>query len=217
MSVLHVGDHEIWQPDILLYNSDAAGKGLEHFGNTHCLVFNNGSVLWVPPTLFTSNCQMDMHYWPYDSHKCILKIGSWTYDALQIDLADGRIETDVYTENYEWTITKVDVQRNVRKYECCDKPYVDIEHSVYFKRRSPMFKAVVLAPALVVILMTLSNFWLPAPSGEKILLNGVNVIVVVSLLTFFAQRIPVMSSSTPLVGKLVLVCIIRSFVNNIYL
>lgn len=200
LSVLHVGDHEIWQPDVLLYNS-AAGNGMEHFGNVLCLVYSNGSVLWVPPTLFTSNCEMDMHYWPYDSHKCNIKIGSWTYDASQIDLVEGRIETDVYTENYEWTITHVDAQRNVRKYDCCENSYVDIDHNVYFKRRSPMFKSVVLAPALVIILMTLSNFWLPAQSGEKILLNGVNVIVVVCFLIFFAQRIPVMSSSTPLVGK----------------
>lgn len=200
LSVLHVGDHEIWQPDVMLYNS-AAGVGMEHFGNTHCLVYENGTVLWVPPTLFSSNCEMDMRYWPYDSHKCNLKIGSWTYDANQIDLVKYGIERDLYNENYEWVVTQVDSERNVRKYECCDQPYVDVNHNIYFSRRSPMYKAVILAPALVVILMTLSNFWLPAQSGEKIMLNGVNVIVVVGFLIFFAERIPVMSSSTPLVGK----------------
>lgn len=174
---------------------------MDHFGHTHCLVYSNGSVLWVPPTLFSSHCDLDMQYWPYDAHKCNLKIGSWTYDALHIDLLPSRIETDVYTPNHEWLVTYTDSVRHETKYACCAEPYVDIDYNIHFVRRSPMYRAVVLAPALVVVVMTLANFWLPPRSGEKILLNGVNIVVVVGFLIFFAQRIPVMSSSTPLVGR----------------
>lgn len=200
LSILHVSEHEVWKPDVSLYNS-ATGNGMDIFGYTNCLVYSNGSILWVPPTLFKSHCEFDMHYWPYDRHTCMLDIGSWTFNALQLDFADNRIAGEMFLSNHEFKVTSVSSKRNVKMYACCEEPYVDVEFSIKFERRSPMYKAVILAPALVVIVMTLANFWLPAQSGEKILLNGINIVIVVSFLVFFAQRIPALASCTPLVGE----------------
>lgn len=69
-----------------------------------------------------------------------------------------------------------------------------------FQRKSPMFKAIVVTPAIVIVFMTLVSFWLPPQAGfEKLLLNGVVVICI--LLVFFSSLLPVLSSSTPLIGK----------------
>lgn len=174
----------------------------DHYGNTHCIVQSNGDIIWVPPTHFQSFCTLDMRLWPFDTQECSLVIGSWTHNGEQIDLQinGNGVVTDVSVENHQWEVIKATTTRNEKTYECCAEPYPDITFNVTLLRRSPMFKTVVITPAVGVILMTLANFWLPAQSGEKILLNGINALIIVVFLTYFAQRLPVMAMHTPLVG-----------------
>lgn len=196
-----MADHELWQPDILLYNS-ATGAMTDHYGNTHCIVQSNGDIIWVPPTHFQSFCTLDMRLWPFDSQECALVIGSWTHNGEQIDLqiSGSGVTTDISVQNHQWEVTKATTTRNEKTYQCCAEPYPDITFNITLLRRSPMFKTVVITPAVGVILMTLANFWLPAQSGEKILLNGINALIIVTFLTYFAQRLPAMAIFTPLVG-----------------
>lgn len=58
-----------------------------------------------------------------------------------------------------------------------------------------------ITPAFVVMLLTLITFWLPAQYGEKIILNGITILIVVLFLLYFAQKLNVMASHTPLIGK----------------
>ncbi|KAF7279395.1 hypothetical protein GWI33_007337 [Rhynchophorus ferrugineus] len=90
---LNLADHELWQPDIFLYNS-ATSTAINHY-NTHCIVFSNGNVLWVPPAQFSVLCNLNLKYWPFDSQECSMKFGSWTYSGDQIDLDVYNNDTDV--------------------------------------------------------------------------------------------------------------------------
>lgn len=70
-----------------------------------------------------------------------------------------------------------------------------------FQRKSPMFKAVVVTPAIIIVFMTLVSFWLPPQAGfEKLLLNGIVVISI--LLVYFSQLLPILATSTPLIGNM---------------
>lgn len=110
-------------------------------------------------------------------------------------------DEDTVVENHQWKIKGMNSTRSVRFYNCCEEPYVDIKFSFLIERRSPMFNSVVLTPATIIILMTLANFWLPAQAGEKILLNGINAVIIVAFLLYFAQKLPAMAVHTPLVGE----------------
>lgn len=201
---MHVGDHEVWQPDLVLYNS-ATGSAIDHFGNTHCIIYNTGKVLWVPPAQFQSFCELDMRHWPFDIQICTLLIGSWTYNGNQIDLILNNDETDISNDlnvvNTQWDITNITSRRYSKVYSCCEEPYISVQYNLTLTRRSPMFKAVVIAPATIIIWMTLINFWLPAQAGEKIFINGLNAIIIVAFLIFFAYKLPALAMNTPLVGK----------------
>ena len=61
-------------------------NAVEHYGDTHCLVDEEGNVLWVPPTQFLAFCDLDLRLWPFDTQTCSLILGSWTYSGDQIDL-----------------------------------------------------------------------------------------------------------------------------------
>lgn len=70
-----------------------------------------------------------------------------------------------------------------------------------FQRKSPMFKTVVVTPAIIIVFMTLVSFWLPPQAGfEKLLLNGVVVISI--LLVYFSHLLPILATSTPLIGNM---------------
>lgn len=200
MSAIHLANHEIWQPDILLYNS---ASDIDHYGNTHVIVGNTGKIIWVPPSTFESFCELDLTYWPFDTQHCHLIFGSWTYDGTKIDIipTDDEISSEFLIKNNEWQLKNSSVERHEKYYSCCEEPYVSVQFNITVERRSAIYRAVVVVPAIVVILMTLATFSLPVASGQKILLCGANVITNVLLLMYFTQRLGNMAINTPLIGK----------------
>uniref|UniRef100_U5EQR7 Putative acetylcholine receptor n=1 Tax=Corethrella appendiculata TaxID=1370023 RepID=U5EQR7_9DIPT len=200
ISLIHLADHEIWQPDITLYNS-ADGSTIDHFGNTYCLLDSNGSIIWVPPVQFRTYCELNMRKWPFDEQTCKLRFGSWAFDGnkLNISFDEESYIIDLIVENHEWELLKVESIRNITYYTCCEEPYLDLLYLITIKRRSPMYSAILTTPAVSIILMTLTSFWLPPSCGEKIILNGVNAIIICIFLVYFTYQLPGVAHYTPLI------------------
>lgn len=59
----------------------------------------------MPPIKVETYCQMDLKMWPFDEQKCEIKIGSWTFSALQIDLLLDESKP-------------VDVRNSIQKIDC---------------------------------------------------------------------------------------------------
>ncbi|XP_001652011.2 acetylcholine receptor subunit alpha-like 1 [Aedes aegypti] len=190
----------VWKPDVVLYNN-ARGADNLHYGNTNVIIYNSGKVLWVPPTDFHSFCELNLRFWPFDYQRCFLKIGSWTYDELHLNMTTTEVNPEILwlVPNHKWSIRKVTVERHVKKYECCKEPYVDIQYNVTLQRHSATHKAIVVSPAFVIMLMALSVFWLPPQCGEKIVLNGIIALIITIFLIYFAQQLPAMSGNPPLI------------------
>ncbi|XP_055296063.1 acetylcholine receptor subunit alpha-type acr-16-like isoform X2 [Sitodiplosis mosellana] len=199
LTKLSLAQHEIWQPDITLYNSIT--HNMDYYGTVNCYVEPDGNVTWVPPATFKTFCDSSLRYWPFDSHKCTLLFGSWIYNGNEIDVVPKKTDShlEMFIENPEWEVTDVKVGRSVNFFACCPEPYVDIHYNITVNRRSSIYHTVILAPAFVVILLTLLTFWLPAQYSEKILLNCVTALIIVLFLLYFSQKLNVMASQTPLI------------------
>lgn len=182
----------------MIYNS-ATGSHIDHFGNSNAILSYNGHVIWVPPSQFPVFCELNMRLWPFDTQKCTLILGSWTYDGNKIDLADEGVSTELIVQNHEWEIKQFRANRNTKTYACCEEPYIDIQYEIKLERRSPIYKSIVITPASVLILLTLASFWLPPQSGEKIFLNGINALIICLFLIYFATKLPIMADHVPLV------------------
>ena len=50
------------------------------------VVSSDGTVLWIPMSIFKSTCSIDITHFPFDEQTCFLKFGSWTYDGFKLDL-----------------------------------------------------------------------------------------------------------------------------------
>ena len=55
-------------------------------GHTLMLVYSEGHVLWVPPRSSRTDCEMDLTYWPFDTHTCFIKYASWAYSGDELNL-----------------------------------------------------------------------------------------------------------------------------------
>jgi hypothetical protein len=51
---------------------------------TKAVLHHTGKVVWTPPAIFKSSCEIDVQYFPFDQQTCFMKFGSWTYDGFQV-------------------------------------------------------------------------------------------------------------------------------------
>uniref|UniRef100_A0A1I7WTQ9 Neur_chan_LBD domain-containing protein n=1 Tax=Heterorhabditis bacteriophora TaxID=37862 RepID=A0A1I7WTQ9_HETBA len=106
---------------------------------------------------------------------CFLKFGSWTYHGFSLDL---RIDSDeqspsadlsTYISNGEWLLISAPAKRDVTFYKCCPEPYPTIKFYLHLRRRSLYYTFNIIIPSLLISIMTLLTFCLPAHDmSEKI-------------------------------------------------
>lgn len=190
---LHIPDSKVWKPQIMIFNA-AADEG-NYPVSTQVILSNDGSFLWVPPAVYTAYCALNMINWPYDQQICKLKIGTWSVSNLNAAY-NKAIDYDDLVQSSEWEIVSGRTEFVHKDY------YSYVEFIFTTQRRSSMYTAIIFTPASCIVLLTLAAFWLPPKMGEKILLNGVLILMIASFLMYFSQLLPVLGGNTPLIGKL---------------
>ncbi|CAG9791045.1 unnamed protein product [Diatraea saccharalis] len=209
---LYVPSEHIWLPDIVLYNN-ADGEYVVTT-MTKAVLHYTGKVLWTPPAIFKSSCEIDVRYFPFDQQTCFLKFGSWSYDGDQIDLkhinqkkgdmVDVGIDLREYYPSVEWDILGVPAERHERYYPCCQEPYPDIFFNITLRRKTLFYTVNLIVPCVGISYLSVLVFYLPADSGEKIALS---ISILLSQTMFFlliSEIIPSTSLALPLLGKYLL-------------
>lgn len=51
------------------------------------VIQSDGHVLWIPPIIYKTSCEVDVTYFPFDQQSCRMDLGSWTYTKDQVTLA----------------------------------------------------------------------------------------------------------------------------------
>ncbi|XP_078044287.1 nicotinic acetylcholine receptor alpha1 isoform X3 [Augochlora pura] len=213
VDTLHVPSEHIWLPDIVLYNN--ADGNYEVTIMTKAILHHTGKVIWKPPAIYKSFCEIDVEYFPFDEQTCFMKFGSWTYDGYTVDLRhlaqteeSNRIEVGIDLTDYyisvEWDIIKVPAVRNEAFYICCEEPFPDIVFNITLRRKTLFYTVNLIIPCVGISFLSVLVFYLPSDSGEKVSLS---ISILLSLTVFFlllAEIIPPTSLTVPLLGKYLL-------------
>ncbi|XP_054152688.1 neuronal acetylcholine receptor subunit alpha-10-like [Oppia nitens] len=200
LTKIRIPCEKIWRPDIVLYNS--ADDYTRGYMNSRAIIEPSGNVFWPPPTKFRSTCQVDVTYFPFDDQKCKLKLGSWIYDGLQVDVLNRTAEVDMsnYIPNGEWDLLEANIERNVVYYSCCPEPFPDVTITLTIRRKILYYTYNVILPCMMLSVLTLLVFCIPPDSGEKIAL-GVTVLLAFSVFMLaISEKLPETSESIPLLG-----------------
>ncbi|KAK3612317.1 hypothetical protein CHS0354_011035 [Potamilus streckersoni] len=157
-----VPQDSVWTPDVDLRNSMSKLKGLGS-SNFYLSVYNNGSVEWYPYGTWKSACNVDITYFPFDTQSCDLKFGTWAYTTgdVSITVDQDAINLTFYEENTAWTIVETSV--NAINYM-----YSPVAVFTIKLNRKPLFFLLnILLPVIMLSLLNVCIFVLPAQSGEK--------------------------------------------------
>ncbi|ODM91301.1 Acetylcholine receptor subunit beta-like 2 [Orchesella cincta] len=210
---LYVPSEHIWLPDIVLYNN--ADGNYEVTLMTKATLHSNGEIVWKPPAIYKSSCEINVEWFPFDEQSCAMKFGSWTYDGFQVDLQHMEqtagsnlvsigIDLKEFYLSVEWDILEVPARRNEEYYPCCQEPYPDITFNLTMRRKTLFYTVNLIIPCVGISFLTVLVFYLPSDSGEKVTLC---ISILLSLTVFFlllAEIIPPTSLAVPLLGKYLL-------------
>ncbi|KAB0801728.1 hypothetical protein PPYR_03914 [Photinus pyralis] len=210
---LYVPSEHIWLPDIVLFNN--ADGNYEVTLMTKAVLSYTGEVVWKPPSIYKSSCEINVQYFPFDEQSCLMKFGSWTYNGYQVDLkhmdqvpgsniVKVGIDLSEFYLSVEWDLLAVPATRNEEYYPCCSEPYSDITFKITMRRKTLFYTVNLIIPCVGITFLTVLVFYLPSDSGEKVTLC---VSILISLTVFFlllAEIIPPTSLAVPLLGKYLL-------------
>ncbi|XP_037082475.1 acetylcholine receptor subunit alpha-L1-like [Pollicipes pollicipes] len=209
---LYVPAEHIWLPDIVLYNNADGEYVITTL--TKAVIHSEGRVVWHPPAIFKSYCEIDVRYFPFDQQKCFMKFGSWSYGS-SIDLRHIKqsresnhvelgIDLKEYYPSVEWDILKVPATRNEKFYPCCTDPFPDIYFNMTLRRKTLFYTVNLIIPCVGLSYLSVLVFYLPADSGEKVALC---ITILLSQTMFFlliSEIMPSTSLAVPLLGKYLL-------------
>ncbi|PIK42134.1 putative neuronal acetylcholine receptor subunit alpha-10 [Apostichopus japonicus] len=191
----------IWRPDIVLYtNGDSGFSGMMQ---TSATVTSEGVVYWNAPAIYKSTCKIDVTFFPFDEQHCDLKFGSWALSGDELSLTNRSTAGDIsaYINNGEWELVGMPVTNNIVYYACCDSPYPDVTFKVIIRRLPLFYMFNLIGPCIIISVMTVLAFYLPADAGEKVTLGITVLLALVVFLLLAAETMPPTSEVVPIVGQ----------------
>lgn len=180
-----VPQNDIWRPDITLDNGMASKTGLgKKF--IQATVANDGKVTWSPYEVFQTSCSIDISHFPFDTQRCEIRFITWMNDdtKVKLNIGSGGFYTSNFEENGKWKVDSMSSSSET----------VDGKTTLLFtlnlRRKSSFYVLFLLLPAVLLSVLNVFVFVLPAGSGEK---TGYTIAVFLSYALFYT----ILSESLP--------------------
>ncbi|CAH1786065.1 unnamed protein product [Owenia fusiformis] len=195
--------NRIWTPDIFIFNF--ADDSFDDFMNTNAIISSNGHILWMFPAVIKIYCTLNVQYFPFDHQKCSIVFISWTYSGFELNLIkDKDFKNMVYynSENQEWYVDRISVERHEKFYACCEEPYPDVTFTIHMRRRSLFYIVNLIFPCVLIYGTSFLGFFLPVESGEKVNLEITILLALVVFLLLVGETLPPTPDAIPVLGIL---------------
>lgn len=153
--------------------------------------------------LLKTSCKVNVAAYPFDTQRCILKFGSWTYNSKEVQLSceSDQAGLNQVVPNGEWDIMAATCKRNSITYPCCNEGYDDVTFALDIRRKPMFYIYNLMFPGILLILLGLLVFVLPSESGEKASLAVTALLAMTVFMQIIMTHIPATSDVIPLLGE----------------
>jgi len=59
------------------------------FSRVRVLIGHTGHVHWEPGGVFTTTCDIDVRYFPFDDQRCMIEFGAWAYYSARVNITSA--------------------------------------------------------------------------------------------------------------------------------
>ncbi|XP_063932693.1 neuronal acetylcholine receptor subunit alpha-3-like [Zophobas morio] len=199
---IHLSHTDIWMPDLSIYNRRTQGGDQSAIDSVTCIVANTGQVVCVPSTSHSTICTSDLTKFPFDTHNCTVRFGSWVHSGEELDLQISKdaLNTDDLIYNGEWDLIDTNVFKHPGIYKCCpNNTYPSINYSFKIQRISGAHTASVILPAFALVIITLVSLWVAPNNPQRLNLCYVNIISEFLYIQYVSWLIPMNGDRVPLI------------------
>ncbi|KAK3088003.1 hypothetical protein FSP39_013312, partial [Pinctada imbricata] len=185
---------EIWKPEIFVDNA-VSDVSILTDSDLAFRVKNTGKVTWELPQIFSTHCDIDITYYPFDTQTCAVEVVSWglTTDELELNSLRTTVNTEDLRENGEWLFKSSSVSKSElteTKSDGTTERFSLLTFSVTLTRRSSYYGKSILLPVVLTSFLVLLVFILPVDSGEKVGFSLTVLLALAVLLTLITDSIP---------------------------
>ncbi|XP_055539133.1 neuronal acetylcholine receptor subunit beta-4-like isoform X1 [Wyeomyia smithii] len=206
-----ISSYYLWDAELYIHSSALESSGTTYYSATKVRIDNRGNHSCTVRVHLKTFCEMNLRRWPFDTQHCPIVLGKSVVnqeDTIQLNVLPGEM-VQTNRINPSWKIVDLVTETYENPMEEDHSKFVGVQYGIVTRRMVKIFHSTVIVPAIVLILLTLANFWLPPGAGEKILLNCINAAIVCSFLIYFTMHLPLLATRTPLV--------VLFFSNSLYL
>ena len=180
-----------WKPPLLLTNSikDTSEIG-DATSKIRCNV-QSWVCEWKPWIVLRGGCTPDVRFYPFDRQDCSYKVAAWGHTASELTIQPSRSDWDMqfFEDNPEWVIESTTSQSFIKKNVSF------IEFKIKLKRIPTYYVISLIAPVVLLTLVNVCVFILPAESGERIGFSITCFLSFVVLLNMIMSFIPASSAN----------------------
>jgi nicotinic acetylcholine receptor len=205
---IRITPNRVWHPDIVLFNN-ADGRFEVSF-KSNILLDENGTLMWIPCSIYKSSCTIDVNYFPFDEQSCEMIYGSWTYNGDEVQLQPYipnfvKVDLSDYEKSGTWDVVGVPgnftTAFDIKEGHNVSKAVL----TIVMRRKTLFYTVNLILPCALVSVLSMFVFYLPSTAGEKVTMSvSILLALVVFLQVLVTNLLPPSSISLPLFAKYLL-------------
>ena len=195
---INIPNMKLWLPDLALLD---VYDSLTDIGQKdgRAVVDYNGSVVIWPYKMYTVGCKIKISRFPFDEQTCVLDFVSWTNPISALDLrTSDELTLGRYSESAEWSLENYTSEYYLMQFG--DDAWAHVKY-VFKLRRKWLFHVLnIITPIVVISLLNVTCFLVPAACGEKITLCISIFLTLAVFLTIITSSMPESSDEVSILG-----------------
>ncbi|XP_052768199.1 neuronal acetylcholine receptor subunit alpha-6-like [Mya arenaria] len=187
----------VWKPMIILTSAVGEIVPIGIDANWLPVRFHfSGIAAWSPGESISSNCPMNVKYFPFDTQVCEFMFIPWGFKPNEVVIRKQNdvVQNDLFSENGQWEFLESEIKTDTQP------GYSSITAHIRLQRRSAFFLVNFVFPVVFITLLNLLVFCLPVESGERMSFTVTVLLAVAVFMTIVAANLPKNSKDSALIG-----------------